>query len=98
MVAAYRERRDIVTDILEREKFEFSRPKGAFYLLANVSRAGMDSYAFAKELLRETGVATAPGRTFGQDSDKFIRFSFCADSKDIREGITRFCSFYKSKI
>ena len=98
MVEAYRERRDIVLEKLNAEGFEFSRPKGAFYLMANVSKAGMDSYTFAKELLRETGVATAPGLTFGKDSDKFIRFSFCADTAQIREGIDKFCAFYKSKI
>ncbi|WP_319543693.1 pyridoxal phosphate-dependent aminotransferase [uncultured Pseudodesulfovibrio sp.] len=98
MVEAYRERRDLVLDTLSAEGFEFSRPKGAFYLMANVSKAGMDSYTFAKELLKETGVATAPGLTFGKDSDKFIRFSFCADTEQIREGINRFCAFYKSKV
>lgn len=98
MVRAYRERRDLVLDALTREGFEFSRPRGAFYLLANISKAGMDSYTFARQLLKETGVAAAPGLTFGQDSDKFIRFSFCTDTDKIREGISRFCSFYKSRV
>ena len=96
MVQAYIERRDLVLDVLAREGFDFLRPKGAFYLMANISEAGMDSYTFAKELLRNAGVATAPGLTFGQDSDKFIRFSICADTEQIHEGINRFCSFYKS--
>lgn len=96
MVDAYRQRRDLVLDVLRRESFEFSQPKGAFYLMANISKSGMDSYTFAKELLQKTGLATAPGLTFGQDSDKFIRFSFCADTEQLLEGINRFCTFYKN--
>ena len=48
MMKGYRERRDLVVEVLEREGFEFSRPKGAFYLMANISKAGMDSYAFCQ--------------------------------------------------
>ena len=98
MVNAYRQRRDLIQEILTREGFEFSVPKGAFYLLANISRAGLDSYEFAKKLLKEEKLAVAPGLTFGTDSDKFIRFSFCTSLEDVQEGMTRFCRFYKKII
>lgn len=89
---------EYMLDILTREGFEFSRPRGAFYLLVNVAESGLESYEFAKALLREKKVAVAPGLTFGKDSDKFIRFSFCTSLDDIQEGVTRFCSFYKNRI
>ncbi|WP_022666370.1 pyridoxal phosphate-dependent aminotransferase [Desulfospira joergensenii] len=98
MAKAYGQRRDLMLDILTREGFEFSRPRGAFYLLVNVAESGLESYEFAKALLREKKVAVAPGLTFGKDSDKFIRFSFCTSLDDIQEGVTRFCSFYKNRI
>lgn len=98
MVAAYRRRRDVMTGILRENHFAFTMPKGAFYLLANIGQAGMDSYAFCKALLQATGVASAPGLTFGQRSDSFVRFSFCADDAEIEEGTRRFCRFYKERL
>ncbi len=98
MVKTYEKHRNLIIDILTQKGFEFSRPRGAFYLLVDVSAAGMDSYSFSHELLAEKAVATAPGLAFGKDSDKYIRFSFCASHDDIEEGVARFCSFYKDKI
>lgn len=95
MVSAYARRRDLIVDILTREGFEFSSPKGAFYLLADISRSGLGSYEFAKTLLKKENLAVAPGLTFGRDSDKFIRFSFCTSLEAVEEGLTRFCNFYK---
>jgi aspartate aminotransferase/aminotransferase len=96
MVKAYAERRNIVVETLAAHGFEFSRPKGAFYLLVNVSAAGLGSYDYAKKLLMETGVAAAPGRTFGEAADAFLRLSFCGKTAEIQEGIRRFCRFHQS--
>lgn len=98
MVDAYKRRRDLMTGILKENGFSFSMPRGAFYQMVNIARTGMDSYTFCKELLKATGVASAPGLTFGQRSDRFVRFSFCADDAQIEEGTKRFCEFYKTKI
>jgi len=97
MTAAYKRRRDLMLGILGENGFSYSTPRGAFYLMANIEKAGLDSYAFCKELLTATGVACAPGLTFGKSSDGFVRFSFCADDAQIEEGARRFCAFYKER-
>jgi len=97
MVRAYRQRRDIVVEALRQEGVEFFIPEGAFYLMLEISETGMDSYGFARELVQETGVAVAPGRTFGPNSDNYIRISFCAGPDELQEGLRRFCRFYRNK-
>ncbi len=97
MVRAYRERKDLVVDTLAREGFEFSTPQGAFYMLVRIDKAGMDSYAFAKELVQEMGVAVAPGGAFGPSAAPYVRISFCAKPEEIEEGLKRFCRFYQEK-
>jgi aspartate/methionine/tyrosine aminotransferase len=97
MVRAYRERRDLVTETLAREGFEFFTPDGAFYMLVGIDKTGMDSYAFAKELVQQTGVAVAPGGTFGPSAAPYVRISFCAKPEEIEEGLRRFCKFYQEK-
>lgn len=97
MVRAYRERRDLVTEALAREGFEFFTPDGAFYMLVGIEKTGMDSYAFAKELVQQTGAAVAPGSTFGPSAAPYVRISFCAKPEELEEGLRRFCKFYQEK-
>ena len=65
MTRSYRDRRDMVVEILREGGLLVSVPHGAFYIMADVSAAAQDSYAFARRLITEAGVAVAPGETFG---------------------------------
>ena len=96
MVSAYAGRRDLVVKILEKNGLSFIKPSGAFYLLMDIGRTGLGSYDFATRLLEETGVAVAPGLTFGPDSDHLIRISFCARTEELEEGVGRLCAFHKN--
>jgi len=95
MVEAYTRRKEIVVKALEADGLEFSRPQGAFYILVDIGKTGLDSYSFATELLKSTGVAVAPGLTFGPRSDNLIRISFCAAEEEIKEGVGHLCTFYR---
>jgi aspartate/methionine/tyrosine aminotransferase len=65
-------------------------PDGAFYIYANVAHLTADSLAFCEALLRETGVATAPGIDFDPvDGHHFIRISFAVSTAETRDAIER---------
>ena len=65
-------------------------PDGAFYLWADVGHLTDDSMAFCLRLLRETGVALAPGVDFDPvDGHRFIRFSFAPDTARIEDALRR---------
>jgi aspartate/methionine/tyrosine aminotransferase len=65
-------------------------PDGAFYAYADIGHLTDDSLAFCKTLLRETGVATAPGLDFDPlDGRRFIRFSFAVSTAEVTEAIRR---------
>lgn len=89
MTATYRERRDMVVDLLREGDLLISVPHGAFYIMADVSRVGGDSYAFARRLIQETGVAVAPGETFGPSGAGKVRLSLATSTPDLREGVQR---------
>ena len=95
MLAAYRERKDICVRAIEKAGIEYAVPKGAFYLMVGIAGTGLGSYDFSTQLLDATGVAVAPGLTFGPNSDQTIRISYCADKADVEEGIRRLCAFYQ---
>lgn len=89
MTDSYRARRDMVVDILREGNLLISVPHGAFYIMADVSAAGQDSYAFARRLIKETGVAVAPGETFGPSGAGKVRLSLATATQDLREGAER---------
>src|SRR3546814_2491100 len=63
---------------------------GAFYIYADVSHLTNDSFAFCEALLRDTGVAIAPGLDFDPvDGKGFIRLSFAVSTDLIEEAIRR---------
>ncbi len=65
-------------------------PDGAFYIYADVGHLTNDSLAFCEALLRDTGVAVAPGLDFDPvDGNGFIRFSFAVSTVLIEEAIRR---------
>ena len=88
---AYRARRDAVVSILGPRLA--SVPAGALYALVDVSSAGTDSYAIAKRLLSEVGVATAPGETFGASGAGTVRISLGTSTDLLAEGCRRIVAF-----
>lgn len=98
MVKTYKERRDVVIDILRKNDLYLYTPGGAFYILVDISRTGMKSTDFALELLREKKVAVAPGKTFGDSMDSFVRICFATETEKLIEGVSILCDKINGKI
>ncbi|TDK66029.1 pyridoxal phosphate-dependent aminotransferase [Sapientia aquatica] len=65
-------------------------PDGAFYIYANIGHLTDNSLQFCEKLLRETGVATAPGIDFDPvDGRHFFRISFAVSTPQVVEAIER---------
>jgi aspartate/methionine/tyrosine aminotransferase len=84
-------RRDVLLEALPRIGFAVrARPEGAFYIYCDVSAHTDDSFAFARWLLEETGVAVTPGRDFGVAAPaQHIRIAYTQPIDRLREAVTR---------
>ena len=96
MVYEYKKRRDFMVDRLNRiDGIISSRPDGAFYIFANISRfygpEVKGSLAFAQRLLEDAYVAVIPGVVFGDD--RYIRLSFATGMEHIKRGLDRLEKF-----
>lgn len=91
MVAAYRSRRDLAVRLLGSHSIPTSKPAGAFYIMASVPTA--DTLDFAKRLVKQAGVAVAPGETFGKQGGGMIRLSLASKPETIEAGIARLAAF-----
>jgi len=85
---AYRTRRDAAIERLDAAGIASIRPRGAFYLMVDVSRAG-DSTMVAHRLLEEEHVAVVPGTAFGANAEGMVRIALSVAHDDITEGIDR---------
>lgn len=81
LASDYTARRDAILPILERAGFRCFRPRGAYYVMTDISGFGFpDDLAFVRHLIENVGVAAVPGSSFYSDpaaGARFIRFCFC---------------------
>ena len=93
----YEENRRILTEGLPKAGLDTFLPvDGAFYLYADVSRFTDDSFAFAKRMLEDAGVAATPGVDFDPVHGKhFLRFCYAGSAADMREAVERIGGWLK---
>lgn len=94
-VARYAENRALLLDRLPAVGFDRLAPaEGAFYLYADVSHLTNDSETFCREMLDETGVATAPGIDFDQARGRaYLRISYAGPTAEIEQAIARLAAW-----
>lgn len=98
-VDTYRRNRQLLLDALPALGLrQIAPPDGAFYIYADISHLTNDSLGFCQRLLRETGVATAPGIDFDPvDGHRFIRFSFAVSTDRIEDAIARMTPWFQGQ-
>jgi aspartate/methionine/tyrosine aminotransferase len=77
----YRTRRDHLIPALEKAGFRCYRPRGAYYVMTDISAFGFaNDVEFASYLVKEIGIACVPGSSFykhPKDGSQQVRFAFC---------------------
>jgi aminotransferase len=85
----YRMRRDHLIPALERAGFRCYRPRGAYYVMTDISAFGFENdLQFAAHLVKEIGIACVPGSSFykhAKDGAQQVRFAFCKKPETLDE-------------
>ena len=93
LAQGYRVRRDHLIPALVNAGFTCFRPRGAYYVMTDISAFGFsDDLAFAKHLVQNIGVACVPGSSFyrdPRDGAKQVRFAFCKKPETLDEAARR---------
>jgi aminotransferase len=89
LAEGYRQRRDRLVPVLTESGFRCFRPRGAYYVMTDISGFGFASdLEFSKYLVQEIGVATVPGSSFyndARDGAQQVRFAFCKRDETLDE-------------
>jgi len=84
-VKFYQEKRDMISEGLERIGYRFERPKGAFYLFV---QSPIDDDVRFVQALQEELILTVPGSGFGCAG--YFRIAFCVDDDTIVRALPGF--------
>ena len=89
----YRKRRDRLMPALAEAGFRCFRPRGAYYVMTDISAFGFeDDVKFTSYLVKEIGVAAVPGSSFyndPRDGARQVRFAFCKRDETLDEAARR---------
>jgi len=89
----YRTRRDHLIPALEKAGFRCYCPRGAYYVMTDISAFGFrNDVEFAAYLVKEIGIACVPGSSFykhPKDGSQQVRFAFCKKPETLDEAARR---------
>src|SRR5437899_3952480 len=89
LAEGYRVRRDQLMPALTGAGFKCFRPRGAYYVMTDISAFGFnDDVSFTRYLVKEIGVAAVPGSSFyndPRDGARQVRFAFCKRDETLDE-------------
>jgi aspartate/methionine/tyrosine aminotransferase len=93
LARGYQRRRDRLHSALTEAGFRAYVPRGAYYMMTNISSFGFaDDLAFTKYLVKEAGIAAVPGSSFysqpAQGAQQ-VRFAFCKKDTTLEEAARR---------
>jgi aspartate/methionine/tyrosine aminotransferase len=93
LAEGYRVRRDHLMPALAAAGFRCFRPRGAYYVMTDISGFGFtDDVEFTRYLVKEIGVAAVPGSSFYHhpaDGARQVRFAFCKRPETLDEAALR---------
>lgn len=68
-------------------------PKGAMYVLLDVSPTGLSGIEFARRLLEDRRIAVMPGESFGKATSGHVRVALTTGSSDLSEALNSLVDF-----
>jgi aminotransferase len=93
LARSYEQKRDLLTGILDRAGFRCYPPKGAYYVMCDISPLGFsDDVTFCRYLVEEIGVAAVPGSSFFSQpasGAQLVRFCFAKKKETLEAAAER---------
>jgi aminotransferase len=93
LVADYTRRRERLLTLLERAGFRCFKPRGAYYIMTDISAFGFaNDVDFARHMVEKIGVAVVPGGSFYNDpasGSQQVRFAFSKTDATLDEAARR---------
>lgn len=96
----YQHRRDVLIDGLDKIGWRIEKPKATMFVWAKIPEAfsKLDSVAFAKLLLKEADVCSAPGIGFGEYGEGHVRFALIENEKRLQQAVRNIKKWWQDTV
>lgn len=102
LASAYQRRRDLLLEGLHSAGFKCFTPRGAYYIMTDISAFGYaNDVDFTRYLVEDVGVAVVPGSSFFHDplsGSGYVRFAFCKKDETLLAAAQRLRKIPQQKI
>ncbi|MDH7571697.1 MAG: aminotransferase class I/II-fold pyridoxal phosphate-dependent enzyme, partial [Armatimonadota bacterium] len=102
LASSYRQRREVLVDHLQRVGFGCSLPRGAYYVMTDISNLGFDNdVTCALWLVEHARVAAVPGSSFyhrREDGARQVRFAFPKQLPTLHEAGRRLAAALRGRV
>lgn len=85
----YEIRRSLIQKEFAAAGWDLPLPKGTMFIWAPIPDHYADSFTFARDLLRQTGILVTPGSAFGKEGERYVRLALVVSSHTIRQAAKR---------
>lgn len=86
-------RRDVLVQALNESGWPSPLPQASMYVWTRLPGGLTDSFDFAVNLARQTGVSLAPGRGFGERGEGFVRLALVRDPATLKRAVEQIHNF-----
>jgi alanine-synthesizing transaminase len=85
--AKYEKRRDVFVNSLNRSGWNVDSPRATMFVWARMPERfqKMGSLEFSLKLMKEANVAAAPGASFGEHGEGYLRFALAENQHRLRQ-------------
>ena len=99
LVSIYKERMDFFIEGLNRIGWPIAKPKATFYIWSKIPAAyrSLSSLEFVEKMIKQVGVAVAPGSGFGESGEGYVRFALVQDIVQLDKALTKIDQFLNAK-
>ncbi|HIQ72424.1 MAG TPA: aminotransferase class I/II-fold pyridoxal phosphate-dependent enzyme [Candidatus Onthenecus intestinigallinarum] len=87
--STYQRRRDLLLDGLAQAGWAIDRPRATMFVWARIPQGFESSEAFARALMRRTGVIVVPGTAFGPSGEGHVRIALVQPQERLEEAVRR---------
>ena len=87
--STYQRRRDLLLDGLAQAGWAIERPRATMFVWARIPQGFESSEAFARALMRRTGVIVVPGTAFGPSGEGHVRIALVQPQERLEEAVRR---------
>lgn len=97
VIKIYTKKKKLFLSGLDSIGLKYYEPQGAYYVMVNIDEFGYKSdEEFAKELIKDVGVASVPGSSFFKDdNNSYVRFHFAKSEGVLEEALNRLSKIHK---